>query len=44
MAKLQTGKVIVSKRINEEQPCCTFQHKADINKTGWDGDVSSMFR
>ena len=33
-----TGEVVVSKWIDEELPCCLFQHKSCINKTHWDGD------
>lgn len=34
-----TGEVVVSKWIDEELPCCLFQHKSCINKTRWDGDT-----
>lgn len=33
-----TSEVVVSKWIDEELPCCLFQHKSCINKTRWDGD------
>lgn len=36
--KVATGEVVVSKWIDEELPCCLFQHKSCINKTRWDGD------